>query len=111
LIGEAYSGIRPAPGYPACPDHTLKHTLFELLEAPERTGVTLTESCAMAPAASVSGWYLSHPESRYFALGPIDIDQVEDYALRRGLDVVEVERWLAPVLGYEPRDRSQQDAA
>ncbi|MEM6818577.1 MAG: methionine synthase [Pseudomonadota bacterium] len=111
LIDEAYSGIRPAPGYPACPDHTLKHTLFELLEAPERTGVTLTESCAMAPAASVSGWYLSHPESRYFALGPIDLDQVEDYAVRRGLDVVEVERWLAPVLGYEPGDRSQQDAA
>ncbi len=73
--------------------------------------MTLTESCAMAPAASVSGWYLSHPESRYFALGPIDIDQVEDYALRRGLDVAEVERWLAPVLGYEPGDRSQQDAA
>ena len=111
LIDEAYSGIRPAPGYPACPDHTLKHTLFELLEAPERTGVTLTESCAMAPAASVSGWYLSHPESRYFALGPIDLDQVEDYAVRRGLDVVEVERWLAPILGYEPGDRSQQDAA
>ena len=111
LIAEEYSGIRPAPGYPACPDHTAKATLFELLDASARTGVTLTDSLAMSPAASVSGWYLSHPESRYFALGKIDVDQVADYAARRGLDVAEVERWLAPVLGYEPAVAREQDAA
>ncbi|MEO0365121.1 MAG: methionine synthase [Pseudomonadota bacterium] len=111
LINEAYLGIRPAPGYPACPDHTIKATLFDLLEGEKRTGVSLTESFAMAPAASVSGWYLSHPESRYFALGQIGLDQVEDYAKRRSMSVETVERWLAPVLGYEPQEPDQKDAA
>ncbi|MFK8051539.1 MAG: methionine synthase [Woeseiaceae bacterium] len=111
LIKEAYQGIRPAPGYPACPDHTEKRTLFELLDAPRRTGMALTESCAMTPAASVSGWYFSHPESRYFALGKIDRDQVEDYAARKGLSIAEVERWLAPNLGYERVVTSRADAA
>ncbi|MEL7310556.1 MAG: methionine synthase [Pseudomonadota bacterium] len=111
LIDEAYRGIRPAPGYPACPDHTIKSTLFDLLEAEARTGVALTESFAMAPAASVSGWYFAHPESRYFALGQIGQDQVEDYARRRSMTVESVERWLAPVLGYERQNSDQKDAA
>ncbi len=101
LIRERYRGIRPAPGYPACPDHTEKGTLFDLLSA-ERIGVRLTESYAMYPAASVSGLYFAHPESRYFAVGKIGRDQVEDYAARKGVSVQEVERWLAPNLGYEP---------
>ena len=102
LIAESYRGIRPAPGYPACPDHTEKRTLFELLDAEERIGVELTESCAMTPAASVSGWYLAHPRAKYFGVGRLGRDQVEDYAQRKGWSVSDAERWLAPNLGYEP---------
>jgi len=102
LIAERYRGIRPAPGYPACPDHTLKGTLFGLLAAPDAVGITLTESFAMLPAASVSGWYLAHPEAQYFGLGRIGRDQVEDYAARRGMAVADVERWLSPNLAYDP---------
>ncbi|MFZ9870678.1 MAG: methionine synthase [Candidatus Kapaibacteriota bacterium] len=98
LIDEAYAGIRPAPGYPACPDHTEKDTLFRLLDAPASCGVSLTESYAMLPAASVSGWYLGHPEARYFAITRIGRDQLVDYAQRKGITVAEAERWLAPVL-------------
>jgi len=98
LIKERYQGIRPAPGYPACPDHTEKRTIFELLEATERIGVALTESCAMTPAASVSGLYFAHPESRYFGVRRIGHDQLEDYAERKGMAVDEAARWLAPVL-------------
>ena len=104
LIAERYRGIRPAPGYPACPDHTTKEALFTLLNAGEHTGMRLTESMAMSPAASVSGWYFAHPESRYFGIGRIGRDQVEDYARRKGWSVSEAERWLAPNLGYVPRD-------
>ncbi|HEY4026010.1 MAG TPA: methionine synthase, partial [Candidatus Dormibacteraeota bacterium] len=102
-IAERYRGIRPAFGYPACPDHTEKRTLFELLEA-ERHGIRLTENFAMMPAASVAGIYLGHPEARYFTVGKVGRDQVEDYAARKGLPVPEVERWLRPNLGYEPED-------
>jgi len=102
LIRERYRGIRPAPGYPACPDHTEKRLLFELLDAPAAADIHLSESFAMMPAASVSGFYLAHPEARYFAVGKIDRDQVEDYARRKGMSVVEVERWLAPNLQYNP---------
>jgi 5-methyltetrahydrofolate--homocysteine methyltransferase len=101
LIAEKYQGIRPAPGYPACPDHTEKGLLWELLE-PERIGITLTDSYAMYPGAAVSGWYLAHPEARYFGVGRIGRDQVEDYARRKGWTRGEAERWLAPILGYEP---------
>jgi len=101
LIDEKYRGIRPAFGYPACPDHTEKRKLFELLRAPE-VGITLTESFAMMPAASVSGIYLAHPEAKYFTVGAIGRDQVEDYARRKGMSVEEAERWLRPNLGYEP---------
>jgi len=101
LIREAYQGIRPAPGYPACPDHTEKETLFALLQ-PERIGLTLTESMAMYPASSVSGWYLSHPESDYFAVGKIGRDQVDNYAARKGWSRTTAERWLSPALGYDP---------
>ena len=101
LIREAYQGIRPAPGYPACPDHTEKRTLFDLLQAERGAGITLTESFAMTPGAAVSGYYFWHPEARYFGVGKIDRDQVEDYARRKGLPVEEVERWLAPNLSYE----------
>ncbi len=111
LIREDYRGIRPAPGYPACPDHTEKATLFDLLEVEARTGMSLTESFAMSPAASVSGWYFSHPESRYFAVGQIDLDQVTDYAARKALRVAEVERWLAPNLGYTPGAGNRRNAA
>ena len=99
LIKEKYQGIRPAPGYPACPEHTEKATLFELLQ-PEEVGITLTESFAMYPASSVSGWYFSHPESRYFPVGKLQKDQVVDYAKRKNMSVDEVERWLGSVLGY-----------
>jgi len=102
LIKERYQGIRPAPGYPACPDHTEKAELWRVLEAESRTGIALTETFAMTPAASVSGFYFSHPESRYFAVGPIGADQVRDYAGRKGMSVPEVERWLGPSLGYDP---------
>ncbi len=101
LIKEAYTGIRPAPGYPACPDHTEKRILFDLIAAESNAGITLTESFAMMPAASVSGLYFSHPESRYFGVSRIERDQVEDYALRKGMSVESVERWLSPVLGYD----------
>ena len=101
LIRERYRGIRPAPGYPACPDHTEKRSLFALLDAPGRAGITLTETCAMLPAASVSGLYLAHPEARYFAVGRLGRDQVADYARRKGISLHEAERWLAPNLGYE----------
>jgi 5-methyltetrahydrofolate--homocysteine methyltransferase len=104
LIKERYRGIRPAPGYPACPDHTEKATLFQLLKAPESTGIQLTEHFAMHPAAAVSGWYFSHPESRYFAVGKIGADQVEDYAVRKGLSRAEAERWLMPSLAYDPAE-------
>ncbi len=103
LIAEAYAGIRPAPGYPAQPDHTEKRTLFRLLDAEKLAGVKLTESCAMWPAAAVSGLYLSHPESRYFGVGKIGRDQVADYAARKGWSQEEAERWLAPILNYDPR--------
>ncbi|MDX1944321.1 MAG: methionine synthase [Pirellulaceae bacterium] len=102
LIAEAYRGIRPAPGYPSQPDHTEKRTIFDLLAAEKNAGITLTESYAMFPAASVCGLYFAHPEARYFALDRITRDQVEDYARRKGLPVAEVERWLAPNLGYDP---------
>ncbi|HAU15430.1 MAG TPA: methionine synthase, partial [Gammaproteobacteria bacterium] len=102
LIKEKYAGIRPAPGYPACPDHTEKATLFDLLDASENTGVELTEHFAMFPTAAVSGWYFSHPESRYYAVGKINRDQVEDYADRKGMDLSEAERWLSPNLIYDP---------
>jgi 5-methyltetrahydrofolate--homocysteine methyltransferase len=102
LIDEQYRGIRPAPGYPACPDHTEKRILFDLLDAEKRTGIRLTESYAMYPAASVSGLYFAHPQSRYFSVDRITKDQVEDYAARKGMTLRETERWLSPNLGYEP---------
>jgi 5-methyltetrahydrofolate--homocysteine methyltransferase len=101
LISEKYNGIRPAPGYPAQPDHTEKALLFELLDAENNTSIILTESYAMYPVSSVSGLYFSHPESKYFNVGKIDKDQVEDYAKRKGMSVDEVERWLMPILAYE----------
>jgi len=102
LIKEEYKGVRPAPGYPACPDHTEKAKLFRLLDAEKNAGVQLTESFAMLPTAAVSGWYFSHPDVRYFGIGKIDKDQVEDYASRKGMPLTEMERWLSPNLGYEP---------
>jgi len=101
LIRENYQGIRPAPGYPACPEHTEKAAIWRLLSVEEQTGMKLTESFAMWPGAAVSGWYFSHPDSRYFAVAQIQRDQVEDYAARKGMSVTEVERWLAPNLGYD----------
>jgi 5-methyltetrahydrofolate--homocysteine methyltransferase len=101
LIRERYRGIRPAPGYPACPDHTEKPPLFRLLGAEAATGITLTESCAMFPASSVSGWYLSHPESKYFGVGKLGRDQVGDYAARKGWAMAEAEKWLGPYLDYD----------
>ena len=103
LIREKYRGIRPAPGYPACPDHTEKRPLFDLLQVETHTGITLTESFAMLPAAAVSGWYFAYPNAKYFAVGKIGRDQVEDYARRKGMDVQTIERWLSPNLNYEPR--------
>jgi 5-methyltetrahydrofolate--homocysteine methyltransferase len=112
MILEKYQGIRPAPGYPAQPDHTEKKTLFELLDAEKNAGVTLTESFAMWPGSSVSGLYFSNPESFYFGVGKIERDQVEDYAARKGMTVGEVERWLAPILNYIPsQDQSAQERA
>jgi len=102
LIAERYAGIRPAPGYPACPEHTEKRIIFDLLDASDRAGITLTESFAMIPASSVAGWYLSHPAAFYFGVGKIGRDQVEDYAERKGMTVDEAERWLSPNLAYEP---------
>ena len=102
LIAEAYRGIRPAPGYPACPDHTEKGKLWELLGVEANIGLHLTDSYAMFPTAAVSGCYFSHPEAKYFSVGKIDRDQVESYAERKEMSVAETERWLAPNLGYEP---------
>jgi 5-methyltetrahydrofolate--homocysteine methyltransferase len=102
LIEEQYQGIRPAPGYPACPDHTEKPLLFKLLDVERNTGMILTESMAMLPTAAVCGWYFSLPESQYFAVGKLNHDQVEDYAKRKGMQVREIEKWLGPNLGYEP---------
>lgn len=104
LIGEKYVGIRPAPGYPACPEHTEKVTLWKLMGVKERTGIELTESMAMWPGAAVSGWYFSHPQSQYFVVGRMAQDQVADYAKRKGWTLAEAERWLAPNLGYNPED-------
>ena len=103
LIAERYQGIRPAPGYPACPDHTEKATLFDLLDAPTRAGITLTESFAMQPGASVSGFYFWRPESAYFGLGRIGRDPLEDYGRRKATDIDTMARWLAPNLDDEPR--------
>ncbi len=102
LVAEKYTGIRPAPGYPACPEHTEKQTIWELLDVQAAAGIELTESMAMWPGASVSGLYFSHPASRYFVLGRVGRDQVEDYARRKGWTVEEAERWLAPNLAYRP---------
>jgi 5-methyltetrahydrofolate--homocysteine methyltransferase len=102
LIEEKYKGIRPAPGYPAQPDHTEKRTIFDLLNAREHTGIDLTESMAMTPPSSVSGLYFAHPEAEYFGVGRIDRDQVEDYARRKGWDLTTAEKWLAPILSYDP---------
>ncbi len=104
LIGERYTGIRPAPGYPACPEHTEKKTLFGLMDVTGRIGIELTESMAMWPGAAVSGWYFSHPQSQYFVVGRLAQDQVADYARRKGWTLAEAERWLAPNLGYNPED-------
>ena len=102
LIAEKYRGIRPAPGYPACPDHSEKATLFRLLDAPGNAGMALTESFAMLPTAAVSGYYFSHPGSQYFVVGRVGKDQVADYARRKGVDKAQVERWLASNLDYDP---------
>jgi 5-methyltetrahydrofolate--homocysteine methyltransferase len=104
LIQEKYRGIRPAPGYPACPDHTEKGTIWRLLDVEARTGMQLTESFAMWPGSSVSGLYFAHPDSRYFSLGKIGRDQVEDYGKRKGMSLTEAERWLGPNLNYEPAE-------
>ena len=102
LIREEYRGIRPAPGYPAQPDHTEKTILFDLLQAERRTGVKLTESYAMWPGSSVCGLYFSHPEAHYFGVAKVERDQVEDYAARKNMTIAEVERWLSPILNYDP---------
>ncbi|MEO6075645.1 MAG: vitamin B12 dependent-methionine synthase activation domain-containing protein, partial [Dokdonella sp.] len=101
-IAEKYAGIRPAPGYPACPDHTEKATLFSLLDATKNAGIELTENFAMFPTAAVSGWYFAHPKSQYFVVGKISREQVDDYARRKGWSRLEAERWLAPNLDYDP---------
>jgi 5-methyltetrahydrofolate--homocysteine methyltransferase len=107
LIKERYQGIRPAAGYPACPDHTEKGILWELLKPDETIGLDITESFAMTPTAAVSGTYFAHPESRYFGVGSLGRDQVEDYAHRKGWTIEETEKWLAPNLGYDPEDFAQ----
>jgi 5-methyltetrahydrofolate--homocysteine methyltransferase len=111
MIAEGYRGIRPAPGYPAQPDHSEKATLFDLLAGEDKIGVKLTESFAMWPGASVCGLYFGHPESHYFGVGKIERDQVEDYARRKGWTSIEAEKWLAPVLNYDPMQQRQRDAA
>jgi 5-methyltetrahydrofolate--homocysteine methyltransferase len=111
LIREEYQGIRPAPGYPACPDHTEKATLWQLLDAERTAGIRLTESFAMFPTAAVSGFYFSHPKAHYFGVGQIDRDQVKSYAQRKGMELTEAERWLAPNLGYDPEAADAADAA
>ena len=103
LIAERYRGIRPAPGYPACPDHTEKDTLWKLLDVEHNIGIELTESFAMLPTASVSGFYFAHPDAKYFAVGKIGLDQAKDYARRKGMPLTRVERWLATNLGYDAR--------
>jgi 5-methyltetrahydrofolate--homocysteine methyltransferase len=103
LIHEKYRGIRPAPGYPACPDHTEKRTLWTLLDAEKNARIKLTENFAMWPGSSVSGFYFSHPESRYFAVGKLGADQLADYAKRKGMSLAEAERWLGPWLNYTPK--------
>jgi 5-methyltetrahydrofolate--homocysteine methyltransferase len=110
-LSEDYRGIRPAPGYPAQPDHTEKATLFRLLEAEKRIGVSLTESFAMWPGSSVSGLYLSHPDAHYFGVAKVERDQVEDYSRRKGMSLIEVERWLGPVLNYDPASLEAAAAA
>ena len=102
LVSEAYGGIRPAPGYPAQPDHTEKSTLFRLLDAEAETGVALTEGYSMWPGSSVSGLYIGHPDAYYFGVAKVERDQVEDYAQRKGMAIQEIERWLGPVLNYVP---------
>jgi 5-methyltetrahydrofolate--homocysteine methyltransferase len=111
LIKENYRGIRPAPGYPACPDHTEKRLLFDLIKAEENAQVHLTENFAMNPASSVSGFYFAHPAAKYFGVGMISRDQVEDYSRRKGFDVPTVEKWLAPSLSYDPDKAPAQDPA
>jgi 5-methyltetrahydrofolate--homocysteine methyltransferase len=103
LIAEKYIGIRPAPGYPAQPDHTEKATLWSLMDVEKQTGIQLTESYAMWPGAAVSGLYFSNPDSHYFGVGKVERDQVEDYARRKGWSLADAERWLAPVLNYDPK--------
>ena len=100
LIKEEYKGIRPAPGYPACPDHTEKWTIFKLLDAEKNAGIQLTDSLAMYPASSVSGWYFGHPKSKYFGIGKIEKDQAEQYAQRKGESLEFIEKWLSPNLNY-----------
>src|SRR5699024_8063104 len=109
LIAERYQGIRPAPGYPACPEHSEKARLWSLLDVHERVGIELTDGFAMWPGAAVSGWYFARPESRYFGLGKIVREQVADYAARKGWTLAEAERWLAPNLAYSPD--AERDAA
>jgi 5-methyltetrahydrofolate--homocysteine methyltransferase len=109
LIRERYRGIRPAPGYPACPDHTEKRLLFDLLQAEKHTGISLTETYAMLPASSVSGLYFAHPDSRYFAVGKIGRDQVLDYHVRKQMPLEVVERWLSPNLNYDPDEAGATD--
>jgi 5-methyltetrahydrofolate--homocysteine methyltransferase len=110
MIGEKYRGIRPAPGYPAQPDHTEKTTLFDVLDARTHAGMDLTESLAMTPPASVAGLYFAHPQAEYFGVGRIDFDQVEDYARRKGWPVETAEKWLAPILAYDPLQRREKAA-
>ena len=110
LIAENYRGIRPAPGYPAQPDHTEKATLFRVLDATSKIGVQLTDSYAMWPGASVCGLYFSHPQSRYFGVGKIESDQVRDYAKRKNWALADAERWLAPILNYTPRPSAREAA-
>ena len=102
IIREEYRGIRPAPGYPACPEHTEKRIIWDLLDAEDNAGVSLTESCAMTPGAAVSGYYFSHPESTYFGVAEVGRDQAQDYAERKGWTLEEAEKWLAPNLAYDP---------
>ena len=111
LIAESYRGIRPAPGYPAQPDHSEKATLFRLLDAEKRIGVKLTESYAMWPGSSISGLYLAHPQAHYFGVAKIERDQIEDYASRKGWSAAEAERWLAPILNYDPSAYAARVAA
>jgi 5-methyltetrahydrofolate--homocysteine methyltransferase len=111
LIREEYRGIRPAPGYPACPEHTEKRTLWRLLDVENNAGITLTESCAMSAGAAVSGHYFSHPDSRYFGVAEIGRDQAGDYAERKGWTLEEAEKWLAPNFLYEPEAGQKSDGA